>query len=180
MGPGVFRANPNLLNHPNYVTLIDNVIRFTTIDALTGKESPFYHKLMSNFIDKLNVQEEIVSLEIVREQYKWKINDRIADLEVKLADIKNSEINIDILLDMKLDELFEVKFSEMRTHTQLFQSNLNKQKSNIKQNLPNKLEELKECIYVDEEQVEYIEFEIEKLMTRICKDNQFSTKTTPS
>ena len=94
---------------------------------------------MSNFIDKLNVQEEIVSLEIIREQNKWKINDRIAEPEVNLADIKNSEINIETLLDMnlnmELDELLEVTFSEMRTHTQLFQSNLNNQKSDIKQTL---------------------------------------------
>ena len=68
MGPGVFCANPNLLNHPNYKALIDNVIRYITIYALADKESPLYHKLMSNFIDKINVQEEIVSLEIVREQ----------------------------------------------------------------------------------------------------------------
>ena len=87
---------------------------------------------MSNFIDKLNVQEKTVSLEIVREQYKWEIDDRIAELEIKLADITNYEINIDTLLDMdltmELDELLEITFSEMRNRTQLFQSILNKQK----------------------------------------------------
>ena len=34
MGPGVFRANPNLLNCPNYKVLIDNVIRFTLMEAI--------------------------------------------------------------------------------------------------------------------------------------------------
>ena len=118
------------------------MIRFTTIDALKDKNSPFYYELMSNFIDKITVEEEIVSLEIVREQYKWKVNDRIAELEVKLADIKNSEINIDTVLDMnlnvELDDLLEITFSEMGNHTQFFQSKLNKQKSNIKQTLPKK------------------------------------------
>ena len=66
-------------------------------------------------------------------------------------------------LKMELDDLFETTFSEMRNHTQLFQSILNKQKYNIKKTLQKKIEELKECVYVDEEQIEHIEFEIEKI-----------------
>ena len=31
-GPVVFRANPALLKHPNYKTLINNVIRFSVVD----------------------------------------------------------------------------------------------------------------------------------------------------
>ena len=64
--------------------------------------------------------------------FRWKINNRIAELEDKPADIKNSVINIDTLLTMDLkmefDELLEVTLSEMRIHTQIFQSSLNKQK----------------------------------------------------
>ena len=108
---------------------------------------------MTKFIEKINIKEEVVTLELVKEQYMWKIDDRINYLEDKLADIKISEINIDTLLTMELtmepDELLEVTFSEMRFHTKLFQSNLNKQKSNIKTTLIEKLEELKERIYVD-------------------------------
>ena len=36
-GPGILRANPSLLNHPNYKTLINNVIRFIVLDAIKDK-----------------------------------------------------------------------------------------------------------------------------------------------
>ena len=67
------------------------MIRFTTIDALKDKNSPFYYELMSNFIDKINVQEEIVTLEIVKEQYKRKINDRISELENEIEGYQQAE-----------------------------------------------------------------------------------------
>ena len=36
-GPGIFRENPVLLNHPNYKTLINNVIRFSLDSAIYGQ-----------------------------------------------------------------------------------------------------------------------------------------------
>ena len=36
-GPGVFRANPNMLNCPNYKVLLDNAKRFTIMDAIKDK-----------------------------------------------------------------------------------------------------------------------------------------------
>ena len=33
-GPGIFRENPALLNHPNYKTLINIVIRFSVINDI--------------------------------------------------------------------------------------------------------------------------------------------------
>ena len=113
---------------------------------------------MTNFIDKLTIQEEIVSLEIIKAKHKWKFNDRIHQLEDQLINITQMEINNDTLLTMdlntELDILLENTLSEMRTHTILFQSILNKQKSDIKKILFDKLEELKEQIHLDKTDVE--------------------------
>ena len=64
-GPGIFSANPSLLNHPNYKKFINNVIRFTVIDAIKDKESLLYCQIMDNFNKKIAIQEEIVSLKII-------------------------------------------------------------------------------------------------------------------
>ena len=150
-GPGFFRANPNLINHPNYKVLIDNVIRFTIIDSLKDKTSHLYHQIITNFIDKLTVQEEIVSLEIIKAKHNWKVNDRIQELEDTLINITQNEVSNNTLLTMdlntELDNLQEYTLSEMRTHTILFQTTLNKQKHDIKKYLLNKLEELNEQIH---------------------------------
>ena len=92
MGPGIFRANPNLLNRTNYKILIDNVIRFTIIDSLKDKNLPLYHQILTHFIEKITIQEEISTLEIVTSQYKWKVNDRIKHLEEQLATSTQLEI----------------------------------------------------------------------------------------
>ena len=59
----------------------------------------------------------------------WEIN----HLEEKIFNIENSELNLEALLNMDLtmevDELLEITLSEMRSHTKLFQSKLNKQKN---------------------------------------------------
>ena len=108
------------------------MIIVTIIDSLKDKTTPLYHQIMTNFIDKITTQEEIVTLEIIRAQYKWKVNDRIKHLEELLVNITNSEINNNTLLTMdltmELDDLLEITLSEMRNHTILFQSILNKQK----------------------------------------------------
>ena len=56
-GPGIFRVNPSLLNHSNYKTVINNIIRFTVIDAIKDKESPIYSQIMDNFDKKITIQE---------------------------------------------------------------------------------------------------------------------------
>ena len=40
-GPGVFRANPNLLNCTNFKILLDNAIIFTLMDAINDKSTEF-------------------------------------------------------------------------------------------------------------------------------------------
>ena len=56
MGPGVFRANPNLLNCPNFKILVDNAIRFTLMDAIKDKSSEFYKDIATSFSKKLRIQ----------------------------------------------------------------------------------------------------------------------------
>ena len=41
--PGVFRAQPSSLKHPNYKCLIDNTIQATIIDYPTNKSPVFYN-----------------------------------------------------------------------------------------------------------------------------------------
>ena len=51
-GPRIFRANPSLLKHPNYKTLIINVIKFMVIDTIKDKESSIYCHILENFNKK--------------------------------------------------------------------------------------------------------------------------------
>ena len=41
-GKGTFRAHPSILKHPNYTTLIHNVIKFGILDGVEDKEGPFF------------------------------------------------------------------------------------------------------------------------------------------
>ena len=94
----------------------------------------------------------------MREQYKWKINERINILEEELLNIKNSELDIATILTIDLsvdyDELLVVVLLNMRAHRKLFQSELNKQKHDIKKELTDKLNELKQSIYYDEDKTD--------------------------
>ena len=88
-------------------------------------------------------------------------------LQELLVKIKNLEFSTNTLLTMdltmELDDLLEITLSEMRTHTNHFQSILDKQQKYTKKFLVDKLEELKQQIYADEDKVEYTEHEIERL-----------------
>ena len=80
-GPGVFRANPALLNQPNYKTLINNVIRFSVIDDIKTKNRQIYIQILDNFNNKIAIQEEIVNLEVINNKYGWQINDWLNSLK---------------------------------------------------------------------------------------------------
>ena len=121
--PGVFRANPNLLNCPNYNVLLDNDIRFTIMEAIKDKSTETYRDIATNFAKKVRTQEEIIALELLRHQYNWKIGERISLLEVKLEDLAEAEVSNDEILNMELymsiDELLEITLCEMMNHTKL-------------------------------------------------------------
>ena len=126
-GPGVFRAHPALLKHPNYKTLINNVIRFSVIDVIANKESQVYKEILDNFNKKIAIQEEIVNLEVMECQYGWNVADRLTSFKNYLIFLKEKELDIDTLLTLNLeideDELIEVVLSDMRIHTNLFKQN---------------------------------------------------------
>ena len=44
-GRGVFRANPSLVRHPNYKTLISNIIIFSVNDVIKNKNSTIYKEI---------------------------------------------------------------------------------------------------------------------------------------
>ena len=62
-GPGVFRANPNLLNCPNYKVLLDNAIRFTIMEAIKEKSTETYMDIAKNFSNKHRTSETPIRLE---------------------------------------------------------------------------------------------------------------------
>ena len=91
-GSGIFRANPSLLNHPKYKTLIYNVIRFTVIDAIKDKESLLYCQIMDNFNKKIAIQEEIVSLKIMKNKYRWQLEDRVKSQNEEIIVLKTMSL----------------------------------------------------------------------------------------
>ena len=102
-GLGVFRANPALLKHPNYKTLINNVIRFSVIDVIKNKDSTLYKEILENFNNKIAKQEEIVNLEVVECKFGWKVSDRLNSQKDDLMFLKQKEDDIDTLLTLELD-----------------------------------------------------------------------------
>ena len=93
---------------------------------------------MDNLIKKIAIQEEILDFEIINNKYGWQIEDRLKYLNEELIVLKNNELDIDTLLTFDLHtekgDLIEVVLSDMRIHTNLFQSELNKQKKTRKRN----------------------------------------------
>ena len=130
--------NPALLNHPNYKTIINNIIRFSVIDDNKNKDSTIYSQILDNFNNKIAIQEEIVNLEVINNIFGWKINNWLNSLKHDLMFLKQKEVDMETLLTLELnaekDELIEVVLSEMRVHTNLFQAELNKNKKDIQKN----------------------------------------------
>ena len=54
--------------------------------------------MTSNFYKKINIQEEMVSLEIMRDKHKWKVEDRVKQLKDMLVSLRGSEIDNSSLL----------------------------------------------------------------------------------
>ena len=66
-------------------------------------------------------------------------------------------------LNTEKDELIEVVLSYMRYHKNLFRSEFNKNKKNIKKKLTNKLEELNQAIQFNADGISQIETEIKHI-----------------
>ena len=101
------------------------------MDAIKDKTSESYKDIAVNFSKKIKIQEEIFSLELIREKLNWMVGERISLLEGELAqlaanEVSNSEI-LDMELNMDIDELLEITLCEMRNHTKLFEKFRNKQ-----------------------------------------------------
>ena len=61
LGPGVFRANPNLLNCPNYKVLLDNAIRFTIMEVIKDKTTETYMDIAKKFRIKLGFKKKLLA-----------------------------------------------------------------------------------------------------------------------
>ncbi len=166
IGPGVFRANPNLLNCPNYKVLLDNAIRFTIMEAIKDKTTETYMDIAKNFSQKIRIQEEIVGLELLRHNLDWKVGERISFLESELETLADAETsNEDILkmnLNMELDELLEITLCEMRNHTKLFEKERKKELERHKEDIEQRLRDFQEQVDSHEEDAQLAELEMEK------------------
>ena len=87
-GTGIFRANPSLLKHQNYITLIHNVIYNEVLEAVDQNVSQIYNDAKNNFLEMITIQEEILKVEMLHCETDWPINDRLADLNSFLMNVK--------------------------------------------------------------------------------------------
>ena len=55
------------------------------MEAIDDKTSEAYSDMAENFSKKLKAQEEIVSLELIRDKLGWQVGDRISFLENELS-----------------------------------------------------------------------------------------------
>ncbi len=77
-GKGLFRANPSLLKHSNYITLIHNVIYNEVLESIKQESSTLYNEAKNTFLELITVQEEIVKVEMLRSETNWPLEDRLA------------------------------------------------------------------------------------------------------
>ena len=63
----------------------------------------------------------------MRDKYKWKVNDRIKQLEDLLCQLMTEELDnghiLSLCLIMELDDVLEVTLSEMWNHTKILSNN---------------------------------------------------------
>ena len=102
-GKGLFRANPSLLKHPNYITLIKNVIYNEVLDSIKQDKSTLYQEAKNTFLEMITIQEEIVKVEMLQSETNWPVDDRIAYLNSLLIEIKSRLIPIESLLNEELE-----------------------------------------------------------------------------
>ena len=102
------------------------------------------------FSKKLRIQEEIVSLELLRDELNWIVGERISLLENKLVLLAETEIGNEEILNMELtmevDELLGITLCEMRIHTKLFEKDRNLQLKQLKKDLEQHLMEFQDHV----------------------------------
>ena len=76
-GKGIFRANPSLLKHPNYITLIHNVIYNNILEAIKEKDSAIYITARYTFLKQITVQEELVKVDMLQGETSWPLTDKL-------------------------------------------------------------------------------------------------------
>ena len=79
-GRGTFCAHPSILKHPNYTTLIHNVIKFGILDGLEEKEGEFFKTTFNNLKIRTFIQEEIVELEMMGKETGWPLTEHLLKL----------------------------------------------------------------------------------------------------
>ena len=155
-GIGTFKAHPLILKHTSYKTLIHNVLRHAIIDGLSDKTSDFYNECITNLINKSSIQEEIVTLEMIKLEYNWPIDERLNELQCQLLHNFESEIPLSDILSKELTtdpkHLLDSVISDWKTHTELYMKELKMQRQDKQTQINTKLNKLRELIDDDTEQ----------------------------
>merc|ERR1712082_313381 len=102
-GKGLFRANPSLLKHSNYIRLIHNVIYNEVLESINQNSSTLYKEAKQTFLEQITVQEEIVKVEMLRSDTNWPLEDRLSYLNGLLLRTKNRMVPIETLLEEPLE-----------------------------------------------------------------------------
>ena len=97
-GKGTFRAHPSILKHPNYTTLIHNVIKFGILDGLEDKEGEFFIKTLHNLKIHTSLQEDLIEVEMLGKETGWPVTDQLLELNDQLNQLRAEEPRISKIL----------------------------------------------------------------------------------
>merc|ERR1712082_306119 len=175
-GKGLFRANPSLRKHSNYITLIHNLIYNEVLESINKKSSTLYKEAKQTFLEQITVQEEIFKVEMLRSDTNWSLEDRLAYLNGLLLETKNKMVPIETLLDEPLNtkspEILEIAMCSIRTHTMTYQGTVNALRREKKKEIEKKLAELNSILDDgdNEDEIEILEQELNKMTDEMLQE----------
>ena len=88
----MFRANPSLLNHSNYITLIRNVIYSAILEAQNLDVPNIYTEANHKFLEMLTLQEELLGVEMLKSETGLQVSERIEELNTLLVEKKGRNV----------------------------------------------------------------------------------------
>ena len=185
-GKGIFRANPSLLKHPNYITLMHNVIYNDILEAVKDKTSPIYITSKDTFLEQITVQEELVKVEMLQGDTNWPLTERINHLNELLADIKSKITPLKVILKEPLERepaaVLENSLVSMRTHTTTYQGTLNKLRRDKKKEINDKIQEINSILDDgdNQDEIDALEEELNSLTDEMLQEQGSFSKTMSS
>ena len=175
-GKGMFRANPSLLNHSNYITLIKNVIYSVILDAIKLDVPNIFIDANHKFLEMITLQEELLGVEMLKSGKGWQVTNRIEELNTLLMEKKAEMYTIDDLLGQPLNTdlptLLESVMCSVRSHTISYQGTVKALRQNKKLEIKKKLEELNSILDDgnNEEEIEILETQLKDMTDEMLQE----------